>query len=469
MSEPTAAGYNVHCPADRARMLEAIGLGSIDGLFSQIPEDLRLKRLLDLPPPLSEWELEKHVRGLASQNSTTLTHLSLLGGGAYEHHVPAVVSEIASRGEFLTAYTPYQPEISQGLLRVLHDFQRLMGQLLGLPKANSSVYDGATALAEASWMACSIRQIPRIAVAETIWPEWRSVLETYMTGRGVSIQTVPADPDSGLVAQDVLEQSLARVPVAALVIQTPNMFGVVESVRPLAAICKSHGALTSVSSYPMLLGSVQSPGEQGADIVTCEAQSLGLWLNAGGPYLGVIATRDEHEMFLPGRIVGDCEDLKGEPALALVKEKREQHVSREKATSHICSNQALMALRAVVYLATVGENGFRRLSCLNAQKAHYLCERLCSLPGVALAKSGRFFNEFLLSLPCAPARVLGALREDGIFGGIDFASLDPRYPHHLLIAVTETKSKSELDRIVAAFARALGLALGARDSCGDRV
>jgi len=252
------------------------------------------------------------------------------------------------------------------------------------------------------------------------------------------------------------------------VVQTPNTFGVVESIRPLVAICKSHGALTGVSSYPMLLGSVQSPGEQGADIVTCEAQPLGLWLNAGGPYLGVIATRDEYEMFLPGRIVGDCDDLKGEPALALVKEKREQHVSRDKATSHICSNQALMALRAVVYLATVGESGFRRLSCLNAQKAHYLCERLCSFPGVGLAKSGRFFNEFLLSLPCAPAGVLRALREDGIFGGVDFASLDPRYQHHLLVAVTETKSKSELDRIVAAFARALGLALEARDAGGDR-
>ncbi|MBI4861659.1 MAG: aminomethyl-transferring glycine dehydrogenase subunit GcvPA [Candidatus Riflebacteria bacterium] len=467
MSESIGAGYDVHRPEDRELMLEAIGLASIDELFAKIPRDLRLQRLMDLPPPLSEWELDRHVRALASANATTLTHLSLLGGGAYDHHVPAVVSDIASRGEFLTSYTPYQPEMSQGMLRVLHDFQLLLGRLLGLPRANSSVYDGATALAEAAWMACSIRQVPRIAVAETIWPEWRAVLDTYMDGRGVTIHPVAADPDSGLVAPESLERTLARTPMAALVVQTPNMFGVVESIRPLAAICKAHGALTNVSCYPMLLGLVQSPGEQGADIATCEAQSLGLWLNAGGPYLGVIATRDEYELFLPGRIVGECDDLKGEPALALVKEQREQHVSRDKATSHICSNQALMALRAVVYLSTVGEGGFRRLSRLNAQKAHYLCDRLCSLPGVALAKSGRFFNEFLLSLPGDAASVLRSLRDERIFGGIDFAGLDPRYRHHLLVAVTETRSKGELDRIVAAFARALSAAPRV-DAGGDR-
>lgn len=455
MSELLTAGYAAHSPEDRAAMLKEIGAASIEDLFSQIPAGLRLRRPLDLPEPLSEWELAKRLRRLAQSNSTTLTHLSLLGGGAYEHYIPAVVAAIASRGEFLTAYTPYQPEMSQGLLRVLHDFQLIMGRLLGLPAVNSSVYDGATALAEAAWMACSIRGLRRLAVAETIWPDWRRVLKTYMDGRGVELVYVAADPGTGAVPAEALDRALSGAPAAAFLLQTPNMYGVVESVRTLAALCRARRALCNVSTYPMLLGCAASPGALGADIVSCEAQSLGLQLNAGGPYLGVIAARAEHEMFLPGRIVGQCDDLKGEPALALVKESREQHVARHKATSHICSNQALMALRALVYLSSVGERGFRRLSSLNARKARYLCERLCRLPGVRLAKSGPYFNEFLLRLPCPADGLLRALRRDGIFGGLDFSGFDPACRDHLLVAVTETKSKAELDRAAQAFAAAL--------------
>jgi glycine dehydrogenase subunit 1 len=452
MAKHELTGYNVHRPEDLEEMLKAIGVSSVEGLFDQIPESIRLKRPLELPHPLSEWELHKHLRRLAARNATTQTHLSLIGGGAYEHYIPAVVPAIASRGEFLTAYTPYQPEMSQGVLRVLHDFQLIVGRLLGLPAVNCSVYDGATALAEAAWMACSIRQTPRLAVAETIWPEWRSVLETYMDGRGVTLLPVAADADSGAVSLHALEKTLAGGSVAALLVQTPNMFGVVESLQPLILRCKERGVLVNASCYPMALGCLSSPGRLGADIVSCEAQCLGLALNAGGPYLGVIATHPEYERFLPGRIVGICDDLKGEPALALVKEDREQHVARDKATSHICSNQALMALRVAVYLSTVGEQGFRRIAALNAQKAHYLCDRLCLLDGVWRAKSGSFFNEFLLRFAYDADRLLRDLREQGIFGGIQFSTWDAAYPNHLLIAVTETKSKTELDHIVEAFA-----------------
>jgi len=452
-TDPVA--YSPHRLQDIEEMLETIGVKTVDGLFDQIPETLRTRRPLDLPPPMTEWELSKHLHALASKNATTWTHLSLLGGGAYDHYIPAVVNAIASRGEFLTAYTPYQPEISQGLLRVLHDFQLLMGKLLGLPAVSSSVYDGATALAEGAWMACSIRKNRRIAVAETVWPQYRQVLETYMHGRHVEISFVKADPRTGALCLSDLSRVLAHGPVAALLVQTPNMFGVVESVSPIASLCRASGTLTHVSCYPLLLGCVSPPGERGADIVTCEAQSLGLPLSAGGAYLGVVATRSEYEDYLPGRIVGVLQDLKGSPALALVKEEREQHVSRDKATSHICSNQALMALRTVVHLATLGERGFTRIAKLNAAKAHYLCERLCGIPGFRLAKSGRFFNEFLLEVPCDAVELLRKLRERGLFAGLPFSAFDPSCCHHVLIAVTEIRSKTELDRVVDAYAEAV--------------
>lgn len=446
------AGYNPHTAADRADMLKSMGLGSVEDLFSQIPAAIRLRRPLNLPEPLNEWELQKRLRRLAGKNQTVLTHLSFLGGGAYEHFIPAVVPAIASRGEYLTAYTPYQPEMSQGLLRMLHDFQRVMGRLLGLPKVNCSVYDGATALAEAAWMCCSIRGARRIAVSEAIWPQWRSVLQTYMEGRGVELRWIPADGASGETSGEALARELKKEKYAGFLFQTPNQFGVVEPAKALIEISHRGETLVQASCNPMMLGCLKSPGELGADIVSCEAQPLGLALNAGGPYLGVMATRDEFQKYLPGRIVGECADLKGEPALALVMEEREQHVSRDKATSHICSNQALMALRALLYLSVLGEQGFRRVAELNAEKAHYLSDRLCRIPGVRLAKTGRFFNEFLLELPVDPGRFLAAMREQGIFGGIDFGGINSAYPKHLLVAVTEIRNKAELDRMGDVFA-----------------
>jgi len=451
----TLVGYNVHPPADRDAMLAAIGVSSIDDLFSQIPRAVRLTRELALPGPMSEWELARHMRALASRNATTLTHLSFLGGGAYEHYIPAVVPAIVSRGEYLTAYTPYQPEMSQGLLRVLHDFQLVVGRLLGLPAVNCSVYDGATALAESAWMASEITRIRHVVVSELIWRDSRTVLDTYMDGRGVTVSPVSCDRASGEIDLAALAVQLERRPAAAVLVQTPNQAGVIEPLRRIADVAHAHGALLVASWHPMLSGLCATPGALGADIVCGDAQPLGLALNAGGPYLGIMATRADHERHLPGRIVGECSDLKGEPALALVKEEREQHVSRYNATSHICSNQAHLALRALVYLCAVGEQGFRTIARLNAQKAHWLCDRLSALPGVTRAVSGRFFNEFLLQLPCAAAPLLRELQAEGIFGGLDYDRFGGTTGDRLLVAVTEVRSRAELERAAHAFEAAL--------------
>ena len=445
-------------------MLSALGLSSIESLFELVPAEIRLDRPLDLPSARSPWQLEREFRELAQRNATTLDHLSYLGAGAYEHYIPATVPALAGRGEYLTAYTPYQPEMNQGLLRVLYDFQHMMARLLGLPSASSSVYDGATALAEAAWMACSIKGRHRLLIAETLWPEYRRVLEVYLRGREVEIRTVAAQPQSGQISADALDREIKRFKPAAVLLQTPTCQGVLESLDTLCNACRVNDTLSVISVNPTILVLLRSPGQNGADIAVCEGQPLGLALNAGGPYLGVIATRDEYTMYLPGRIVGSCVDVRGEPALALVHEEREQHVARHKATSHICSNQANCALRVLIYLSALGERGFRRISELSTRKAHYLAERLCQLPGVSLAKNAPYFHEFLLALPCDAEQLLDVLREQRIFGGVCMSTLamQAEMPpsdgaeRQLLVAVTETKSRDDLDRTVAAFDQALG-------------
>jgi glycine dehydrogenase subunit 1 len=447
--DPGLRGYNVHRPADRQLMLETIGVAHIEELFKDIPSDVRLKRALNLPRPMTEWELRKELQRLADMNRSTRTHLSFLGGGAYEHYIPAVVDAICSRGEFLTAYTPYQPEMSQGLLQVLYEYQQLVSRLVALPTANCSLYDGATAVAEAAWMACSIKKTKRLLVSRSLWPQTLEVLATYMEGRGVELVFVESVSESGELDLDALQVGAAQ-PAAALLIQTPNRYGVIEDVAAISAICRSRGILTNVATYPIALGILKPPGQLGADIVTCEGQSLGIPLSAGGPYLGVLATLEEYEKFLPGRIVGRLTDLRGQTAFALIKEEREQHVSRDRATSHICSNQALQAMRAAVYLASLGENGLREIAGQNAAKAHYLAHRLTQVPGVRLAKTSAFFNEFTLKLPVRANNVLRQLESAGIFGGIAISD------DEILVAVTEVRAREELDRMSELFTKAIG-------------
>ena len=446
-------GYNVLREQDRSHMLEKIGVDSIDQLLDFIPANLRLQGPLDLPAEMSEWQLTSHLSQLASQNETADSHACFLGGGVYDHHIPAVVNTVASRGEFLTAYTPYQPEISQGLLRVLSDFQLVVGRLFDIPVVNCSVYDGATALAESAWMAISATGVSRLIVSDTIWPEHLEVLRLYMANRKVEIEIIAHDKVSGSCDPTALKNALQQ-PAAAVIVQSPNRFGVIEDVKNIIEQAHQHDSLAVVGCYPTSLGIIEAPGTHGADIVYAEGQCLGLPLSAGGPYMGMIGTREALIDFLPGRLVGETKDIKGESALALIKQEREQHVRRHKATSHICSNQALMALRTLVYLSLVGENGLRRVATLSAQKAHYLCAELEKIPSVSRTYQGTFFNELCLNVPVKVAELIEELRQQGFHAGIDCSS-DEDKEGHLLIAVTETKTRASLDQFVQAFTQTL--------------
>lgn len=427
-------------------MISRMGLSSIDSLFADVPEEIRLGRLLDLPPRLSEWELLRDVRSFVDHNSTTHTHQCFLGGGAYEHYIPAVVDAIVSRGEYLTAYTPYQPEMSQGLLQALYEFQILAGRLLGLPSVNCSVYDGATALAEACWMMCSKTGKRTILVPETLWTDYHAVLHTYLEARSVNIMSVRHDADTGRLDEQALRSAIASADVAGVVLQTPNSLGVVEDVQSIAEISKGAGLLFCVAVNPMLCGLIEPPGAHGADIVTCEGQPLGIPLSAGGPYIGIIATTKQMEPFIPGRLVGQVHDLNGKLAYALIKEGREQHVARDKATSHICSNQALNALRVVIYLATLGERNFMELAQINAANADYLRSKLQALPGVQRLRNGFVFNEFSVKLPVSPQLFCDRMQAYGIFAGLPIGHALAGNDRALLISVTETKTKEDLDR-----------------------
>ncbi|WP_437567697.1 aminomethyl-transferring glycine dehydrogenase subunit GcvPA [Sorangium sp. So ce542] len=446
--EPLICGYNVHREADRQAMLEVLGLTSVAELFSPIPQEVRLGRELRLPPPHSEWALGRHLRDLASRNASTRSHLSFLGGGVYEHHIPAVVDSLTSSERLMTAYTPYQPEMSQGLLQILFEYQRMLSLLTGLGIVNSSLYDGATAMAEAAWMACAATGRRRVLASSRIWPEWKSVLELYMRGRGVEVAYVAMDPVSGRLDLRSLHESFIR-PAATFILQTPNSLGILEDLPAAAALCRQHDALLNVSCYPMTLALLKPPGELGADIVTCEGQPLGLPLSAGGPSLGVLACAERLREFMPGRLVGEVRDIHGQPALALIMEWREQQVSREKATSNICSNQAHQAMRAAIYLAALGERGFRELAAQCAAKARYLHEKLLAIPGVEPAAAGPFFNEFALRLPCPVPVFLERMLDRRVFAGLEMDG-------NLLVAVTEVRARAELDEAAALFAETIG-------------
>lgn len=446
-------GYNTHRESDRAEMLQVLGMRSIDDLFKNIPKKVRLDRDLDLPMPLSEWELENHMRTLASKNETVLTVDSYLGGGAYQHYIPAVCDAIVNRGEFLTAYTPYQPEMSQGLLQALFEFQQLISKLFALPAVHSSVYDGAIALAESAWMMCGATKRKKIIVSTTVWAEWQEVIRTYMKGRNVEIALVDYDKKTGKCDTQKLKTSLKKGDIAGILLQSPNALGVIEDIQEVVALAHKYGSLLSVSTNPISLGVLEAPGKLGADIASCEAQPLGIPLQGGGPYLGVIGSTKELEQFLPGRIVGELKDIKGARAYALVKEEREQHMAREEATSHICSNQALLTIRAACYLACVGEEGFKHIAQLNFAKAHYLAEKLCAIPGVRLVTQGEFFNEFTLHLPSPVENFIEKMHKKNIFVGITSKTMDA--DNCITIAVTEVKSKKQLDHMAKVFAATL--------------
>ena len=446
--------YIPNTPDDERVMLEAIGLETLDQLFDMIPPDYRLDRPLAIPPALGELELTAHVGGLLARNLGADARPCFLGGGSYDHFIPAVVDNLASRGEFYTAYTPYQAEASQGTLQATFEYQTLICQLTGLDVSNASLYDGGSAVGEAVLMALTVtRRAGRVVVAGSVHPEYRAILGTFLTNLEPELVTVPAR--AGRV--DVKELAAAVTDdTAAVVIQYPNFFGQLEDVEALVACAHERGALAVVSVDPISLGLLRRPGDYGADVVVAEGQALGNPLSYGGPYLGIMACREEFVRKMPGRIVGQTTDRNGKRCWVLTLQTREQHIRREKATSNICTNQGLYALRASIYLAAVGPKGLREAAELSTRKAHYAAEQLARVPGLSLAFDGPYFKEFVLRSKRDPVMVLSEVGRRGYHGGIALGQWYPDLADGILVAVTEKRTKEEIDGLVGAYRKALG-------------
>jgi glycine dehydrogenase subunit 1 len=446
--------YIPNTPDDERVMLEAIGLDTLDQLFDMIPAEYRLERPLAIPPALGEVELTSHVSGLLARNVGADLRPCFLGGGSYDHFIPAVVDNLSARGEFYTAYTPYQAEASQGTLQATFEYQTLIGQITGMDVSNASLYDGGSAVAEAVLMALTItRRTGRVVVAGSVHPEYRQILDTFLANLEPELVTV--DAPTGRV--DLAALAAAITPdTAAVVLQYPNFFGQLEEVEALVAAARAAGALAVVSIDPISLGLLRRPGTYGADIVVAEGQSLGNPLSFGGPYLGIMACREEFVRKMPGRIVGQTTDRHGKRCWVLTLQTREQHIRREKATSNICTNQGLYALRASIYLAAVGPHGLRQAAELSTRKAHYTAEQLAKVTGLSLAFDGPFFKEFVLRSSKDPVKVLAEVGHLGYHGGIALGRWYPGLADGILVAVTEKRTKAEIDGLVEAYRKALG-------------
>ena len=431
-------------PHDRDDMLRVIGASSPDDLFSDVPESLReaAKRAFeDLNGPLSEYEVAARLKKLASRNVSSESAPSFLGAGIYDHFVPAVVGAIAQRGEFLTAYTPYQAETSQGTLQVIYEFQTLLCQLTGMEMANASLYDGATALAEALIMATSITKRRRVLLPHTVSPAFRRVCATTL--QGLDVELVEAPHQNGVTAALNVDDT-----IAAIVVQQPNFFGNLEDARALSEAAHAKGALLIAVFNPLTLGLLPPPGDYDADIAVADGQSLGLAMSFGGPGVGLFCCRKAYARFAPGRLVGLTNDPQGRRGYALTLQTREQHIRREKATSNICTNQALCALQASVYLACLGPHGLQHAAKLCHDKAHYLAARLSEVSGCSLAFDAPFFHEFALRLPRPASKVNATLRERGIIGGYDLGRDYAGMDDVMLLAVTEKRMRDEMDGLV---------------------
>jgi glycine dehydrogenase subunit 1 len=444
--------YIANTPEDVRVMLDAVGLDSLDQLFDMVPAEYRLDRPLRIPPALTELELTRDVGALLARNEGADRRACFLGAGAYDHFIPAVVDALASRGEFYTAYTPYQPEASQGTLQAVFEYQTLVAQLTGMDVANASLYDGGSAVAEAALMALSTnRRTGRVVVAGTVHPEYRRVLRTYLEHLEPEVVEVPAR--GGVADVDAIAAAITDE-TAALVIQQPNFFGALEDVDALCAVARDRGAAAIVSVDPISLGLLKRPDAYGADVVTAEGQSLGNPLSFGGPYLGMLACKSEFLRKLPGRVVGQTTDRNGKRCWVLTLQTREQHIRREKATSNICTNQGLLALRASIYLAAMGPRGLREAAEQSARKAHYAADVLARA-GLPPAFAGPFFKEFAVRCPKDPAAVLQKVGEAGFHGGVALGRWDPELADCILIAVTEKRTKGEIDGLADAYKRAI--------------
>jgi len=436
-------------PEERREMLAALGLENVDQLFSSIPATVRLGRRLNLPAPMSESEVLDFFKAAGAKNVSTEDRACFLGAGAYNHFIPSVIDSIISRSEFYTAYTPYQPEISQGTLQSIFEYQTLICQLTGMDVANASLYDGSSATAEATLMSTRVTGRKRVLVSATLHPEYRRVLGTYISNLDIQAQEIRCGDDGRLDAAELA--SALSADVAAVILQSPNFFGVIEDIAAVAGVARPAGALTVVAvSEALSLGLLKPPGDLGADIVAGEGQSFGVPLSFGGPYLGLFACREQHKRQMPGRLVGQTVDTEGRRGFVLTLSTREQHIRREKATSNICTNQGLCALIAAIYLSALGRKGLREVAEQNLRKAHYLKRLL----GDRLVFSGPTFNEFVVRCPQKPEELNRRLLGEGIIGGLPLGRFFGDRTDQMLVCVTEQTTRSQMDDFARVFSRA---------------
>ncbi|MBN2286066.1 MAG: aminomethyl-transferring glycine dehydrogenase subunit GcvPA [Tissierellales bacterium] len=429
---------------DKRLMLQTIGISAIEDLFSDIPDGIKLKRKLDINPSFSEIEVRKIMKGLSDKNNHLNDYISFLGAGAYDHYIPSVVKHIASRSEFYTSYTPYQPEISQGTLQYIFEFQSMMAELTDMDVINASMYDGATAVAEAAIMAIRANKKNKIVVSETIHPETMAVLETYCHFREIELVRLPEQ----MGVTDVAQLDLIDSETSAFIIQNPNFYGIVEDVTPFEKKIHENKGLLIMSIDPISLGIVKTPGEYGADIVVGEGQSLGIPQSFGGPYLGFIGSTEKLMRKLPGRICGLTEDLDGKPGFVLTLQAREQHIRREKATSNICSNQSLCALMAVVYLSVMGKQGIKEVANQCILKANDTMEKLIETGKFKRVFNRPVFKEFVLEYIGDGDALVQTLLDNKMMGPLKIAKLKEGHENQFLFAVTEKRTQEEIDCLV---------------------
>jgi glycine cleavage system P protein (glycine dehydrogenase) subunit 1 len=440
---------------DRKAMLDVVGVKSVDDLFVDVPKSARLDNLIDVPTHMTEAEVERYLTAMASKSRAAGAGPFFIGGGAYRHHIPATVDHLIQRSEFLTAYTPYQPEISQGTLQVLFEFQTQVAQLTGMEVANASMYDGSTACAEAALMACRVvRKRSKVKIAAGLHPHYTATTENQCRLQGITLDIADCAPGKDAEILDGLDKD-----VAAVIVQSPNVFGEIIDLEPYAVAAHAVGALLiAVFTEPVAFGAIKSPGEMGADIVVGEGQSIGVGLNFGGPYVGLLACKQKLVRQMPGRVCGETVDADGARGYVLTLSTREQHIRREKATSNICTNSGLCTVAFSIHMTLLGEAGLRRLAVINHEKACMLAEKLTAIDGVELVTES-FFNEFTLRLSKPAKNVVGDMVEQGVLGGLHASRLMPKDGNGqddlLIVCATETNTDADMDAFVSALTDAL--------------
>lgn len=430
---------------DRREMLSVVGVNSVEDLFRDIPAEVRLEGELDLPPALAESEVLAHLSALSSKNKHFQNCVSFMGAGVYDHYIPSIIKHITGRSEFYTSYTPYQPEVSQGVLQAIFEYQTMICQLTGMDVANASMYDGGTAVAEGAIMGCGATRRSKVLISRSVSPFYREVIRNYFNSRGLTLEEIPLR--DGCTDRDKLGKMLGD-DVASVVLQQPNFFGMVENMSGIADMIHSHKAVFVVSADPLSLPLLQAPAEYGADIVVGEGQVLGVPASFGGPLLGIMAARERFVRQMPGRIAGETADSEGNRGFVLTLQTREQHIRREKAASNICSNEALVALAASVYLASLGPEGMREVAGQCLQKTAYARDKITALENYDLSFPGINFKEFAVTVPGDPAELNKKLLGKNILGGVNLEPFYPELKNTMLFAVTEKRTRDEIDTLV---------------------